>query len=387
MARRVKRDEPSRQGPSAAENRERLAALGSVAEELGDWRPQAEVLVRVEAVPTVLVDYDYRLGVGGHPIGRITLIHGPSGDGKTEFLLALGLSFLARGHFFGMVDAERTTPQEWVRALFGDLADHPGFVALPASSYEGVRKGVRRLCDKVGEARAKGRIPPDTTGIIGVDSIRKLVPEKLWDNLQKSIVDAKKDKGIDGFGGRAGQMKAALNAAWVDELVPLMADTRMAIAIISRETKLDEGGGLFGPTRDWKTGGGSALFYDSSLDVRVRQEWLVEGDGKDKRTVGERRLLDVHKLKVAGKQVRVPRAAFHVSNGADGTPPGLDPARDLLALGVELGSIELRGSSYRYDGRQLGAGKAKALAKLRDLGLRAEVEAATRALFGKRGTT
>jgi len=370
--------------PGAAENRERLEALGAVAGEFKDWRPQAEVLRHVEAVPTEFVQYDRATGVGGHPIGRFVLAHGPSNEGKTAFCLGLGRSFLARGHFFGMVDAERTTPQPWVRDMLGALADHPAFVALPARSYEQIRKGVRGLCDHVGEAREKGRLPPDTTGVVVVDSIRKLVPEKLWKNLMASLKsdDPKKDKGIDGFGGRAGQMKAALNAAWVDELIPLLADTRMAMVVIARETKEDApASSLFAPTRDYKVGGGGALFYEASLDVRVTRDWVYEGDGKDKRLVGERCCLELHKTKVAGKTDKVPRAYFHTSNGV-ASPVGFDPARDLLELGQSLGVVEVRGSSYRVGGEQLGRGKDKALARLRDPAWMRNVEAEVRRAFG-----
>lgn len=365
MARRLKKTSGA---PSAAENRERLEALGSVAKELEDWRPQAEVLRHIEAVPTNLVQYDRAVGVGGHPIGRFTLTHGPSNEGKTAFCLALIASFLRRGHFAGMADAERTTPQPWVRTMLGELADHPGFVALPVRSFEQVRKGTRRLCDRVADAREKGRIPPDTTGLIVVDSIRKLVPEKLWDNLTKSLSDPKKDKGVDGFGGRAGQIKAALNAAWVDELIPLLADTRMAMVVVARETR-DEPplSSLFAPQKDWKTGGGSALFYEASLDVRVTRDWVYEPipGSKSKRVVGERCCLEIHKTKVAGKTEKVPRAHFHTSNGVS-SQAGFDPARDLLELGRELGVVELRGASYRVGGEVLGQGEAKALERLRD---------------------
>lgn len=363
----------------AAENRERLLALGEVAQEFKDWRPQAEVLRAVEAVPTDFVQYDHVTGVLGHPIGRFSLTHGPSNEGKTAFALGLGRSFLRHGHFFGMADAERTTPQPWVREMVGEFADHPAFVALPVRTYEQTRKGVRDYCEKVATAREKGRIPPDTTGLVVVDSIRKLVPEKLWKNLAKSLEtnDPKKDKGIDGFGGRAGQLKAALNAAWVDELIPLLADTRMAMVVIARETRDEDAASSLFSSRDWKVGGGSALFYEASLDIRVSRSWIVEGEGKGKRTVGERMCLEIWKTKVAGKSEKVPRAYFHTSNGVT-IPAGFDPARDLLELGKELGVIEVRGSSYRVGGETLGRGEAVALERLRDPAWMRNVEAEVR---------
>ena len=76
-------------------------------------------------------------------------------------------------------------------------------------------------------------LPLTTSALIAIDSIRKLVPKKLFDELAKAEKAdsgdkpkgrfAKKPKGVDGYGGRAAQLKAALNAAWMDELVPLPA--------------------------------------------------------------------------------------------------------------------------------------------------------------------
>jgi recombination protein RecA len=377
MARRLK---STSLAPGASENRERLAALGEVASEFKDWRPRAEVIKNVEAVPTIFPDYDRATGVGGHPISRFALVHGPSNEGKTSFHLGLGLSFLKRGHFFAFADAERTTPDKWVRELMAEAADHPAFVALPVKSYEQVRKGVRDLCDKVATAREKGRLPPDTTGLIVIDSIRKLVPEKLWKNLTASLgtTDKRRDKGVDGFGGRAGQLKAALNAAWVDELIPLLADTRMAMVVIARETKdVDAETDLFA-TRDWKTGGGAALFYESSVAVRVTRDWVTEGKEKDRKLVGERHRLEIHKTKIAGKSVKVPAAYFHTSNGA-ATPAGFDLARDVLELGLEHGVLRTVGSYVKLGRASLGQGKVAAHRRIsEDVALLARLEAAVR---------
>ncbi len=214
-----------------------------------------------------------------------------------------------------------------------------------------------------------------------VDSIRKLVPEKLWKNLTASLTtnDPKKDKGIDGFGGRAGQIKAALNAAWVDELIPLLADTRMALVVIARETKDAEAEASLFSSRDWKVGGGAALFYDSSLDIRVSRDWVYEEIGGKKVVVGEKRRLAIHKTKVAGKEQKVPTANFYTSNGKL-SPLGFDPARDVVELAVALGVIEQRGAWFSFGGSRLGQGQGKVLTAFREKPeLLAEVQAAVRA--------
>jgi hypothetical protein len=312
---------------------------------------------------------------------------------NTEFCLGLIASFLQRYHFAGLVDAERTTTDAWVRSLMGDLADHQGFSALPVGTYEQVRVGVRNYCETIANARAKGKLSPETSGVIVVDSIRKLVPKKLWDELAKAKAadedDAKPSRGkrkkaptgVDGIGGRAGQIKAALNAAWVDELVPLLADTRMAMVVIARETE-DPDADVWA-SKTWKIGGGTALFYEASLDIRITRGWIKAGDV----VIGEKHRLEIHKTKIAGKMDRIPEAWFHVANGVSGHV-GFDRPRDVIALGLEIAAIQADGSWIKWGKTTLGQGVESAVARLhKDADLLVRVEDDVRALSAKSRVT
>jgi recombination protein RecA len=344
--------------------------MAAVAKRFDGWRPAAETIRRVQSVPTRFLQYDHRLGVGGQPIARITLVHGPSNEGKTAFVLGLMESFLARDHFAGFVDAERTTPLPWVQTMMRGLEHHPGFMTLPARSYEQVVGGVRKFCDTIGDARVKGQIDQNTTGIIVVDSIRKLVPEGLLKKMLAAVKDddapkrgrsnEKKPKGIDGAGGRAAQMKAAINSQWMDELVPLLADTNTAIAIIAREMD-DPDAGMY--DRPWKIAGGKALYYDASVDVRVSRSWVKEGSDDSAQVVGERHRLEIHKTKVAGKASKVPAAYFHTSNGVL-VPEGFDTPRDVLELGTDAGLITQSGAWYIWGKKRIANGRANAVKRL-----------------------
>lgn len=368
-----------------AQRRARLVGIQKVAKDFKGWRPALSVLKRVEAVPTLFVDYDVAVKIGGHPIGRVTLIHGPAANGKTEFGLGLGLSFLRAGHFFGLLDAERTTPSDWVQSLYGEVAQEPGFVALQCdNTYEQATEAVRNFCRTIEAGRKAGTLDPSTTGLILVDSIRKLQPRDLMKKIAKEQAKDqprnprdKAPKGIDGAGGRAGQMKAALNAAWMDELVPLLADTRCSIAFIARET--DD------PDADFyddevKVGGGRALVFEASLRLRVQQRYLYEEDAAGKKhVIGEAHDVGIHKSKVAGRTGAVDYAVFHTSNGHT-RPPGFWFERDLFATGKELGVIEQRGAYYFHDGSRIGQGEVGTLKRLeQDEPLRIAIEAAVRA--------
>lgn len=361
--------------------RSRLAGMAKVAGDMGAWRPAPEVMREVEAVPTQFIQIDAVTRIGGWPIARPTVIFGPSAEGKSELLLGLGASFLARDHFFGFLDLEQTTPKSWTAKLMRGLERHPGFVALPpGGNYEQNAGEVRKFFKRVQKARDDGDVPPDTTGLIGVDSIRKLMPADLLKRLSQEVSDGDrrargKRNGVDGIGGRAAQIKAALNAAWMDELVPLLAETRCALVLIAREDVDADDLYVDHP----KIGGGRALFYDSSLVVRVTKADIIEEIGGEKVTVGERHIATIYKSKVAGRLEKRPMSAFHTSNGRQ-VPEGYWPERDVLELAEECGVVELRGSSVMYGKRRIGQGRPGALRRfIEDRPLYTEIEAATRA--------
>lgn len=367
---------------SPADARDRLQRMQAVASRFGAWRPAAEVLTKVRAVPTCFPQIDRATRVGGWPIERIATVHGPSNHGKTAFCHGLGLSFLERGHYYGFIDAEFTTPEQWLADLMGRHAKHPGFVALRPQSFEQTVDEVRRFVETIGEARTKGDIEPDTSALIVVDSIRKLIPERLLEKIMKEGATGKKGS-IDGMSGRGAMYKAALQSQWLDELVPLMAQTGAGIVIITREAddpNADARDLMYDTA--WKVQGSKALVYDASLVVRItRDEWVKEGPKDDPIIVGEKHRARIWKTKIGGKEDKHVDAYFHTSNGVAG-PIGFDRARDVFQLGIEHNVIEQKGAYYSLaSGEKLGQGETKAIAALRDKHL-AAVEQEVRALFG-----
>lgn len=359
-----------------------LAAFANAAKSFKSFRPARETLKRVRAVPTVFPQLDHATRVGGWPIDRVAVIHGVSNEGKTLLMHGIGLSFLQRGHIYALIDAEMTTPITWLENLYGAYADADTFLASRPKSYEEAVDDVRRLCTTVHDLRSTGKVPPDTTALIVVDSIRKLVPEDLIARIKKS--GASGDKGsVDGFGGAAGRMRAGMNAAWLDELVPLVYHAGCAITFIARESEdpnADARDKMFG--NDWKMSGGKALEFDSSLIARVkRDDWIRSSAGDYKSPViGERHRVDIRKTKVAGKQDKIARSYFHTSNGV-ASPEGFDRARDVLELASRLEVVRTSGSWLTW-GKYRWQGEARAVDKLRaDPEVMAELEAAAREKF------
>lgn len=321
--------------------------FADIAAASGTFRPARETLTKVRSVPTIFADVDHKLKVSGWPLQRVAVVHGPSAMGKTTFCDGIGLSFILRGHIYAKVDAEFTTPITWLEKTFREHADAGGFLASRPKTYEEAVDGIRRLCEGVAEQREKERIPPETTALVAVDSIRKLQPKDLLKRIERMGAEGEKGS-VDGYGGGAARLKANLNAAWLDELVPLMYHTGCTIILVGRESDDATASArdrMFG--NDWKLTGGKALYFDSSLVLRISLAGKVrEGSGDDADVIGERHLVEIHKTKIAGKVDRVEKCYFHT------TLDGFDRARDLLRLGEELAVLKRSGSWISFGGKR-----------------------------------
>lgn len=391
MARTVKQQKAAPLATEMEAARDRMAAIASVAGRFASFRPAREVLTRVRGVRTIFPSVDLATRVGAWPVERVGLVHGESNEGKSEFCLGLGRSFLEAGHFFHFVDAEYTTPETWLRQQ-GLPLDHPGFTASRPRTYEETVDGVREWAETIGGAVAKGELPPETSGLCVIDSIGKLAPKELLKKIMKEQAEGedkpatgarqKPKRGIDGMGGRAAQYKAALNNQWMNELVPLMAHTGCTIVVITREIE-DPDAGMF--DEGFKLTGGRGIFYDSSLVVRiVREAQIWRGEGAQRQTLGERHRVEIRKTKIGRKEQRVPRAWFHSSNGLL-VPAGFDVWRDHLDTASNLGVVELEKNTYVFGRKRLGVGEHNAvLALYKSEGLFAELRRAVRVAIEER---
>jgi len=330
-----------------SERRERLAAIAKVADRFSGFKPAGEVLTKVRAVPTNFVQLNVATRVGGWPIERIGLVHGPSGYGKTSFALGLGLSFLERGHFFAYVDAEYTTPQTWLSQLMAEQAINPAFVAKRPKTYEETRDSVKQFAETIGQAKDKGDLDSETTALIVVDSLRKLVPNRMAEALEKEAEKV----GLDGMRGMGGAYRAALNSAWFDELIPLLFHTGTALVVVARERKKMNAQPF---ETQYEIGGGESVIYDSSLICRITREFVKEGE----EITGERHLVRISKSKVGGRDGKYTDAHFSTSLGIT-SPAGFDRARDVLEMALSCGVVEKKAGKHwvTTDAGPLGAGE------------------------------
>lgn len=350
------------------EAEERRRAMLSIVEGFGTWKPASQVLNAVRAKKTIFIQYNRVTRVGGHPLERFGIIHGESSHGKTQFALGLGMSFLMGDDFFGLVDAEHTTPFNWTQQLMGEHADSPGFVALRPRTYEEtvdacdtLMKGVKAgtMPRKVEGEKLPPLLKPDTTALIVVDSLKKLVPADIWEKMMKLTAESEKGSVDGGINGRLGQLQANFNALWLLRLTPLLAQTGTTMMAIARESE-NVGATQYQPK--YKLQGGKAIIFDSSMTVRIELAGYTRlGASKESPIIGERHRFVVRKTKVGAKEGKGAVGYFHMSNGSF-TPYGFDRARDLLELAKSYKVVEQKGTyltwrSCRWQGDNAGTKK------------------------------
>lgn len=344
-------------GPGLAKAKARaktVKALDLIGAKLGSWSRPAEVLTTVRAVPTIFPAVDAAMGCNGLPLGRVILVHGPSGKGKSQLVLGFGKSFLEAGHVFGLIEPESTAPVEWVETL-GIDPKNPRFVASRPTWYEEAVDQTRELLlgTKAMREGKRPSLPRETRSLVVLDAITKLAPKSL---LEKMMKDGAEDAGVDGMSGSGGRYIAALNAAWMRELTGLLYRTESTFVAVARERVNQNRPGGRGAL--WEVTGGMSLVFEASIRLRVAYKKPVKVGAT---VVGMKHMVDVLKLKVADDTVERVEAFFHTSNGEGTAPAGFDRARDVWELAKETGAVRRVKrknvvSFETWDGEMLGDG-------------------------------
>ena len=283
---------------------------------LGDEQHQA-----VAAIPTGSIALDIALGVGGLPRGRVIEIYGPESSGKTTVALHAVANAQKAGGIAAFIDAEHALDPEYARALGVDT--DALLVSQPDTGEQALE-----IADMLVRSGA--------IDIIVIDSVAALVPR----------AEIEGEMGVSHVGLQARLMSQALRKMTGG----LSASGTTAIFINQLREKI---GVMFG-SPETTTGGKALKFYSSvRLDVR-RIETLKDGT----EPVGNRTRVKVVKNKVAPP---FKQAEFDLLYGQ-----GISREGSIIDMGVEQGFIRKSGSWYTYEGDQLGQGKEKVRANLRE---------------------
>lgn len=269
---------------------------------------------------------------------------------NTALVLGLAGSFIEAGGMADYVDAEQTTPIPWVRTLLGKHADSDRFLARLPENYEECVDSTREIHRTFKAARVAGELPPTASLLTIIDSVRKLNPKGFLEKIAK--LGAEGDKGsVDGMGGRGAMIKANMNAAWLDELIPLLTSCGTSwLGILRESVKVGatENEKKYG--EDYVVQGGNAMIFDAALRLRVQRVGYTKAPGDEKKIIGERHRITIKKTKVGGKEDRATVCYFHTSNGTL-SPEGFDRPRDVVELALRFGVLEMKGSRVVWSSR------------------------------------
>ncbi len=267
--------------------------------------------VNVNVIPTGSIGLDAALGVGGLPRGRIIEIFGPESSGKTTLALHVVAEAQKMGGIAAYIDAEHAMDPEYAKKL-GVKIDHL-LISQPDTGEQAL--------DIVDSLVRSGKMD-----VIVIDSVAALTPK---DEIEG-------DMGAYHVGKQARLMSQALR-----KLTAIVAKSKTIVIFINQIRM--QIGVMFGNPET--TPGGKALkFYTSvRLDIR-RIAQIKKGD----EIMGGRVRVKVVKNKVA--------APFKQTEFDLMYNEGISKEGEILALGEKMEIIKKSGSSYEYNGENIGRG-------------------------------
>jgi len=295
-------------------------------------------VVPVTVIPTGSLSFDFALGVGGMPRGRVVEIFGPESSGKTTLALQVIAEAQKLKGTAAFIDAEHALDPGYAGKLGVDVDN----LLVSQPDY-----GEQAL--EIAEVLVRS----GGVDIVVVDSVAALVPKAELDG----------EMGDSHMGLQARLMSQALR-----KLTGIVFKSNTCLIFINQIR--EKIGVMFGNPET--TTGGRALKFYSSVRVDVRRIAAIkEGD----RVVGSRTKVKVVKNKVAAP---FRDAEFDILYGE-----GISKEGDLLDLGAEHGQIEKSGAWFSVHGERIGQGRENARAFLRDNPeIRARLENEIRAGLG-----
>ncbi|WP_147136995.1 recombinase RecA [Stackebrandtia albiflava] len=280
-------------------------------------RPKSDV----RAIPTGSIALDVALGIGGLPRGRIIEIYGPESSGKTTLALHAIANAQADGGIVAIVDAEHALDPEYAKALGVDT--DALLVSQPDTGEQALE-----ITDML--------IRSGAVDLIVIDSVAALVPR----------AEIEGEMGDSHVGLQARLMSQALRKITGG----LNNSGTTAIFINQLREKV---GVMFGSPET--TSGGRALKFYASVRLDIRRIETMKDAGE---AVGNRTRVKVVKNKVSSP---FRQAEFDILYGQ-----GISREGSLIDVGVEQGIVRKSGAWYTYEGDQLGQGKEKVRAFLKE---------------------
>lgn len=269
--------------------------------------------VKVQPVPTAIPSFDYALGIGGWPLGRVIELYGPESSGKTTIALQTVAQYqkLAKdpNHLFSKrpnvcyIDAEHALDPLHVERLGVDVSEETGMLINQPDYGE-------QAFDTTEAMIHSGEV-----GLVVIDSVAALTPKK-------EIEGSNEDNQV---GLQARMVSKALRKI----TAPALKNDVLIICINQIREKV---GVMYGNPET--TPGGRALKFFASIRVEVRKKEIKKGD----MVYGQTMTLSVKKNKVAR-----PFTKSEVDYYYDTL---FDTSKDIMNVAIEMGIIHRKGAYY-----------------------------------------
>jgi len=286
-------------------------------------------------VPTGLENIDIAIGIGGLPWGRLSMIQGPEGGGKTSFCLSCCRAVQREGGVAVYYDPERKLNKPFASRNGVDTDElvlgHPD--TMEAMAYK-----IMKLADRAVDMAVE--YERDIPVLVVVDSITAL--KTGLDTPLKKMVEK-------GTAPRVGG-QAAIMSALLREVIPKIAQTSLSLLFVSQlRTKLTS----FGAQQDSTCGNAPRFYASLILQARPETEW------ESSRKVGAKVEAEVVKNQVAQP---FQRATYKI-NGAR----GLDYEHSLMEACLVQDLAAKSGSWTVFDEARFGKLKVQGARGLRRL--------------------
>lgn len=287
-------------------------------------------------IPTGCFKIDEAIGRGGFPRGRLTILHGGEGGGKTTLLLQAMVNVQRMGGMPVYLDAEHKLDPEYAKSLGMDM---DRFIYSMPSTLEDAIEAIHKV---VAFAKAKR----ETTGkpypmLVALDSMNSANP--------KAVLE-----------GEAGDHHMAPHSRIYSPELPkiIRAISKEDIALVFVSQLRKKIGVMFGD--DSEIAGGNSPKHHASVILFVSRIGKIKdaklGKGKDQ--VGNRCQVYVKKNQIA---MPFRKADFTIMFGK-----GIDGEQALLEAGAEMGRVKVSGSWYSIGDKRIGQGVEQAAQWLRD---------------------
>jgi len=281
-------------------------------------------------ISTGIYGIDSAIGRGGVPLGRLTLIRGNEGGGKTTLALHIVSECQRNGGIAIYIDVEYKLDPEYAKNIGVDIGK---LIIVQPSHLERVFAIISSVIDKVVAIRKKNKqsIPV----VIVLDSMNAAITKAElngeWDDIHVSP-------------------QARVYSRLLPKLMPLISKENIALVFISQE-RMKIGVQYGDPSG---TAGGKAPPFYASLIIRVAPI------GSEKK--GDDKIANKVKVECVKNQIAPP---FKKTNCVIVYGRGFDNERSIIDAALMDKIIKRKGAFFAYNNDNFAQGAAAAADELR----------------------